>query len=83
MQEPAALFRSYGEGSALECIALKAAMLLYTLLLQRPYINASSILRVLQARLVLTLSVGDNFLPHFSQLLGVSAFVACHLIALS
>ena len=42
VQELAALFHSYGEASALECIALKAAMLLCTLLLQRPHTNASS-----------------------------------------
>ena len=55
MQELAAVFCSYGEGSALECIALKAAMLLCTLLLQRPHTNASSkdFISCLQRRLPL------------------------------
>ena len=55
VKELAVLFRSYGEGSALECIALKAAMLCCTLLLQRPYSNASSkdFISSLQRRLTL------------------------------
>ena len=36
------MFHSYGEKSALGCIALKAAMLCCTLLLQKPHPNASS-----------------------------------------
>jgi len=42
VEELAHLFRSYGERSALECIALKAAMLCCALLLQKPHPNASS-----------------------------------------
>ena len=37
-----ACFVSYGEKFALECIALKVAMLCCTLLLQKPHPNASS-----------------------------------------
>ena len=35
--EQARLFRAYATGSALECVALKAAMIMPVLLLQRPY----------------------------------------------
>ena len=55
VQELARLFRSYGEKSALECIALKAAMLCCTLLLQKPHPTASSkdFINCLQRRLSL------------------------------
>jgi len=42
VQELARLISAYGEGSALESIAIKAAMILCTLLLQRPYKLAST-----------------------------------------
>ena len=55
VQELACLFRSYGEKSALECIALKAAMLCCTLLFQKPHPNAFSrdFISFLQRRLPL------------------------------
>ena len=55
VQELTHLFRCYGERSALECIALKAAMLFCTLLLQKPHVSASSkdIINCLQRRLPL------------------------------
>ena len=37
--EQACLFRAYGTGSALESVALKAAMVMPVLLLQRPLLN--------------------------------------------
>ena len=40
--ELARLFRSYGEGSALESIAIKAAMVLPHLLLQKPFSSAKT-----------------------------------------
>jgi len=42
VQELARLIMAYGEGSALECIAIKAAMIQCTLLLQRFYRSAST-----------------------------------------
>ena len=36
------LFNSYGNASAQECIALKAAMVMPALLLQRPHVNSKS-----------------------------------------
>ena len=36
VQELARLFTAYGEGGALECIAIKAVMVMCSLLLQRP-----------------------------------------------
>ena len=42
VQELTRLFHCCGEKSALECIALKATMLFYTLLLQKPHVSASS-----------------------------------------
>ena len=49
------LFCCYRERSALECIALKVAMLFCTLLLQKPHVSASSkdIVNCLQLRLPL------------------------------
>ena len=41
VSEMARLFRAYGEGSALESIALKAAMIMPALLLQKPYIKGT------------------------------------------
>ena len=38
--EQARLFRAYAVGSALESIALKAAMIMPVLLLQRPYVKS-------------------------------------------
>ena len=40
VQELARLFTAYGEGGALECVAIKAAMVMCSLLLQRPYWSA-------------------------------------------
>ena len=37
VQELARLFTAYREGDALECIAIKAAMVMCSLLLQRPH----------------------------------------------
>ena len=55
VQELSRLFCSYGENTALECIALKAAMLCWTLLLQKPHPTASSkdFINCLQHRLSL------------------------------
>ena len=38
--EQARLFCAYANGSALECVALKAAMIMPILLLQRPYVKS-------------------------------------------
>ena len=38
--EQTRLFRAYATGSALECVALKAAMIMPILLLQRPYVKS-------------------------------------------
>ena len=53
--ELSCLFRSYGEKTSLECIALKTAMLFCTLLLQKPHRTASSrdFINCLQCRLLL------------------------------
>ena len=55
VQELTCLFHCYGEKSALECIALKVAMLFCTLLLQKSRVSASSkdIINCLQRRLPL------------------------------
>ena len=42
VQELARLFTAYGEGGALECIAIKAAMVMCSLLLQRPHRSAKA-----------------------------------------
>ena len=42
VSEMARLFRAYGEGSALESIALKAAMIMPALLLQKPYTSSKA-----------------------------------------
>ena len=42
VQELARLFSAYVEGGALECIAIKAAMVMCSLLLQRPHRSAGS-----------------------------------------
>ena len=38
--EQARLFRAYAVGSALECVALKAALIMLVLLLQRPHVKS-------------------------------------------
>ena len=38
--EQARLFRAYAVGSALECVALKAALIMPVLLLQRPHVKS-------------------------------------------
>ena len=42
VQELARLFTAYGEGGALECIAIKAAMVMCSLLLQKPHRSAKT-----------------------------------------
>ena len=60
VSELARLFRSYGEGSALESIAIKAAMVLPHLLLQKPFSSAKTQdhIEFLQRRLILW-KIGD------------------------
>ena len=55
IQELAKLFHSYGEADALEAIALKAAMLMCALLLQKPHSRTSNrdLVSCLQRRLSL------------------------------
>ena len=55
VQELAKLFHSYGEAGALEAIALKAAMLMCALLLQKPHSRTSNrdLVSCLQRRLSL------------------------------
>ena len=43
VQALAKLFRAYGEGSALEPVALRAAMVMPILLLQRPHLRSKNV----------------------------------------
>ena len=55
VQELARLFTAYGEGGTLECIAIKAAMVMCSLLLQKPHQSAKTqdFIASLECRLVL------------------------------
>ena len=42
MRELSRLFQAFGDGSAMECVALKAAMVLPALLLQKPHAKSKA-----------------------------------------